>query len=125
MCAHCYLCCLNGVVEGFASWALWHGMKKGVCHSLFDLALNGFISFNFSLTLLFPSMASSLTLLKSISQKYQVISNRLGKTIKNYNSTWEVPAKDCHGWLTSALSLLDTVLGDVADKTDIVFCLVF
>lgn len=57
------------IKKDFASWALWNEIKKKLHHSVFDLALNVFIFvFNSSLTLL-PSMASSLTLLKSISQK--------------------------------------------------------
>lgn len=66
-------------------------------------------------------MASSLSLLKSITQKCQVISNRLGKTIKNYCLGTYQPRMADKCFLCLTLNML----GDVANKTDSVFCLFF
>lgn len=87
-----------------------------------DLALNVFYFFlNSSLTLL-PSMASSLILLKSISQKMSSNPKQIRQDNNELQQHLEVPAQKCQGWLTSAPPLLLTLNmpGDTANKTDLV-----
>lgn len=68
-------------------------------HSVFDLALNVFIFF-----LILPSHFSLAWLLAwpfwtAFLKKCQVIPNKLGKTIMNYNSTWSTSPKNARaGW---------------------------
>lgn len=72
-------------------------------------------------------MASSLTLLKSISQKMPSNPKQIRQDNNELQQHLEVPAQKCQGWLTSAPPLLLTLNmpGDTANKTDLVLLFFF